>query len=291
MIGWLKQKYHRLWKDNYQNQKLDQLHQSLQQREPIILVHQLGRAGSMSMVNTLRAMNTGMDVYHTHWLNADSLARRTRQFANASESDIPYNVRVSLAITRDLTKEEIAGYPWRIVSIIREPVGRNISAFFLSLHRFVESPLAEYKSGRLSNQMLLDKFLRDFPHQEPLVWFDREVRDVFGLDAYVTPFSWEQGYCMLTHDPLKMLIVRVEDLNRAYQDMLEAMFAVRPEVLVNTHISSEDEDYADIYKKFLAEVSLPKDYLDSMYQSQYARHFYSPGEIDGYYKKWMKRAD
>ena len=290
MIGWLRKKYYKLWKNDFQKQKLDKLHDSLKHSIPIILVHQPGRAGSMSMVNTLRTMETGMDVYHTHWLNPELLSRRTKRLENAKEIDIPYNVRVSMAITQTLSREKMAVYPWRIVSIIREPVARNISAFFLSLHRFVSDANDEYANGQLDCNDLLDTFLREFPHHEPLQWFDNEIRDVFGIDVYDYKFPLDKRYFILTNNSLKLLVLRVEDLNEVYGDVLTEMFGKTPHALVNTHISSKDEEYSNIYKDFLRLAKLPKDYLDSMYESRYAQHFYTQDEIATFYRNWGKSA-
>jgi hypothetical protein len=51
---------------------LGSLDRALQSRDPVLLVHQMGRAGSMTTVNTLRASELNLPIFHTHWLNPAS---------------------------------------------------------------------------------------------------------------------------------------------------------------------------------------------------------------------------
>jgi hypothetical protein len=43
--------------------------------------------------------------------------------------------------------------------------------------------------------------------------------------------------------------------------------------------------YYQIYKKFIQEINLPKDYIDKMYSSKSALHFYSESGIQGFKTK------
>lgn len=172
------------------------------------------------------------------------------------------------------------------VSIIRDPVARNLSAFFLSIERFVGDVYQRHAQGRLQPADLLDVFLRDYPHEIPLTWFEREVHEVFGIDVYAQPFSFEQDYALYESAALRMAVIKVESLERCYRPALQALFGKTPGELRNTHISAQDEPYAPIYKNFLAAVRLPQEYLDRMYGSAYARHFYRADELAALRKKW-----
>jgi hypothetical protein len=53
--------------------------------------------------------------------------------------------------------------------------------------------------------------------------------------------------------------------------------------------TGEGKQYGEIYRSFLHAVQLPKSYVNSMYSSRYARHFYTPEEIDAFRTRHMRR--
>ena len=50
--------------------------------------------------------------------------------------------------------------------------------------------------------------------------------------------------------------------------------------------TAEDKSYADLYKAFRRELRLPDAYLDRVYGSRSAHHFYSPAELVAFRRKW-----
>ena len=48
----------------------------------------------------------------------------------------------------------------------------------------------------------------------------------------------------------------------------------------------ENKEYSSVYRKFKESVKLPKSYVDLMYNSKFALHFYSNEEIDLFRKRW-----
>ena len=62
-------------------EKIHQLRRHLQTPDPIVLVHQMGRAGSMTTVGTLERADLGMPVLHSHSLNPRNIQRRVTYFA------------------------------------------------------------------------------------------------------------------------------------------------------------------------------------------------------------------
>lgn len=282
----VKEWYYRLYHQYDQGRRLRALKAHLQRGQPIALVHQMGRAASMTMTNTLRAMELDMPIHHTHWLNPETVARRMARMEQSRGKIESFNLRVSKLMLDNLPPERMRSYPWRIVSIIRDPVARNLSAYFLSIEGFIDDVYRRHAQGRLKPDELLEVFLRDYPHDIPLNWFDLEVNEVFGMNVYARPFLFDLDYALYEAGPLRMAVIKVESLERTYRPALQALFGEAPGELRNTHISVQDEPYAPIYKSFLAAVRLPQDYLDRMYDSVYARHFYRPEELAAFRKKW-----
>jgi len=282
----LKAIYYRWHHRRAQRRQLIELQRVLNRKEPVVLVHQMGRAASMTMVNTIRAMNFGMPVLHTHWLNPESLRTRLEWAGRDDGQTIPLNLRISKLILDSLGSSSVHNYPWRIVSVIREPVARNLSAYFLSIDRFIPNVFERYRSGRLVMGEIREVFLSEYPHEIPLKWFDLEVADVFGVDVYTHAFPTEREYAFIEQGIIRMAIIKVEALEDAYRPALERLLGRSPGALRNTHISVKDEPYAEIYREFLRNPSLPRGFLEKMYDSAFARHFYSPAERSEFMKKW-----
>lgn len=69
-----------------------------------------------------------------------------------------------------------------------------------------------------------------------------------------------------------------------------AIFWVDAPPLRKLHIS-ERKSSKQVYRRFLQNVKLPVTLLDQMYDSRYARHFYSPDEIARLRRKWGQDLD
>ncbi len=266
--------------------RLNDLKLTLRARQPIVLVHQMGRAASMTMVNTIRSLGINYPIYHTHWLNRETIKRKKDRFRERGETITQLHIRVSLNITEELTDQQIRDYPWIIISVIRDPVARNISAFFLSIDMFIDNIYEKYDSGELSIEDITDAFLRKFAHDQPLQWFEEEVKQVFDVDVFKYSYDVNQGFQYIENKNSKLLLVKVETLNDKYKGALSSVFGKTPDKLVNTHLSAEEQPYAKIYKAFLKSVHLPEEYLDQMYNSMYAKHFYSADEINNFRERW-----
>ncbi|MFX0095615.1 MAG: putative capsular polysaccharide synthesis family protein, partial [Candidatus Hodarchaeota archaeon] len=83
---------------------------------------------------------------------------------------------------------------WKIVSLVRDPVAKNVSAFFTRIHKTTSlaSYVRQYKSLTLEN--LRDIFLENFNHDIPSDWIDQELKKVFRFDVYSIEFPKTQGY-------------------------------------------------------------------------------------------------
>ncbi len=267
---------------------LRSLDRLLQTQEPILLVHQMGRAGSMTTVNTLRHSGVSLPIFHTHWLNPASIQKRQSWVEHLPESHRPLNVRVGTRIANHLQQQGTDSRNWKLVSVFREPVARNVSVFFLSIDAFVDNFHQRYTKGELDNQQLLTIFLDKFPHHQPLEWFNDEVKAVFGIDILDHHAPKEQGYQIIHSDNVDLLLIKLEQLNACHQRAFQEFLGVEIPELQNTHITEHDPA-KPMYADFVRNTVFPKDYLDQMYTSDFAQHFYTEQEISGFRKKWCSK--
>jgi len=163
---------------------------------PILLL-QMGKVGSKSVKAGLKALDLSRPIYHSHFLSqartADTEIRRREFFRSKRHA---YLMRPWLnQFLRRTFDERDDGRVWKIITLIREPVARNISAFFENLHVVARDNEGEFEISshyyRIEPTIVtvddVDRLARLFferaTHDSPIKFFDREIKDVFGIDV------------------------------------------------------------------------------------------------------------
>jgi Putative capsular polysaccharide synthesis protein len=257
-----------------------------------ILVHQMGKVGSSTIIQSLEKSSYDSPVFHTHILNPIQLKSKIDRYLSIrSEKGIKKVTWVMghLATSKVLSpiiQKESGRRAWKIITLVREPVGRNISAFFQNIDAYFDDFIESYNRGTLNNKEISEKFFNEFKHNIPLEWLDLEIKDVFGIDLYQHEFPKTKGYSIQSsEDGIDCMVIRIEDLNRCHKDAFRDFLGIQDFTLVKENIG-DTKDYSDIYKSFLKEITFPDWYLERMYSSKYAKHFYSDVEIQKLCKRW-----
>jgi hypothetical protein len=63
------------------------------------------------------------------------------------------------------------------------------------------------------------------------------------------------------------------------------------QISMTTANAAADKAYNDVYRRFKSALRLPESYVHRMYGSRFARHFYSPSELDSYAQRWLPPHD
>lgn len=226
-------------------------------RTPVV-IFQMGKVGSSSLETTLSKKFNGT-VIHAH------------QYATLNA-----NQQRHLAWRRRLH------LPVYLISPVREPIARNISAFFQNFRR--DTGL-ELSAREWTVPELRDLFLQHYPHNTCLEWFDAHLRTSFGIDVLSEPFPIEKKWHTYKKGSVRLLVYRT-DLDHTQQLDIVARFLGCALDRWDYANLSEDKEFAGIYKTFCAAVTLPELYLNLMYQSRFSRKFWSAEEMAEYAKKW-----
>lgn len=235
--------------------------QKLRRGTPV-LVFQMGKVGSLSVQVSLSQQYAGA-VVHTH-----------RFFAEHHDAQVRRLHRWAFAQAR----------PLNVISLTREPVGRNVSAFFQCFER--ETGVA-YSNARFSLEELRSIFLAKYIHDLPADWFDKNILANFGIDVFARPFPTE-GTCVYTRNNIRLLVVRSEIDDRAKVAAISDFLGLRGFRLENTNIGDEKE-YASTYKAFKRQIKLPAEYVERMGASKYFRHFYDQATLAAARAKWCEQ--
>lgn len=153
------------------------------------------------------------------------------------------------------------GFDWpsydRVVTAVRDPVARNISW--------------HYEMGGME----------PINNDLPLKWCDAYLEPRTGIDVYATKFptvkGWKiyQGY---------LLVIKTELMSKALGDAL-TMLCGEGDYQVE-HRAEGEFKFGGEYKAFVENAKFNKKSLDRIYGSKYAKHFYSPKQIEALKKKW-----
>lgn len=264
--------------------KYRQPHKKYNITDPII-VYQMGKVGSSSVYDALRDLDLDVPVYHAHVLNRfDVYEAGVRETRAAPDNDLDV-----LEEGRALRRIVDSGrwHSWSLVSLVRSPIPRAVSDFFENVDAYVPDFFARLERGDITLAELSTTFWTRYQDFSPLYWFDDQVRDVFGIDVYATPFSHEQGYAIYQNDRARLLLMRLEDLNHCGPRALGEFFGLR-ELSLSIKNSGEAKRYGALYRQFIDQLDLPKAYVREMHSSRYAKHFYTPDELTAGVARWQR---
>ena len=248
------------------------------ERDPII-IYQMGKVGSSSLYHSLLDRQLPNPVYQVHYLTETGL----NQYPDLPSP--PQHIQDSRRLLSLL--EEQPDTKHHYLTLVRDPVSRNISAFFENLPEYIQR--AELLALDRGEQLraLKEAFLQQYPHQIPLTWMQDELGSFLELEVFQDDFPVQEGYQIIETKKAALLILRTEDLNRRAPEALQVFLGVEDLGLTN-HNQADQKWYSDLYQDFKNWLILPEDYLEEMYTSRYARQFYSSQEIEDLRKRWEK---
>jgi Putative capsular polysaccharide synthesis protein len=253
-----------------------------------ILVYQMGKVGSRSIVESLKAMKLKQPIYHVHFLNEANIQKADGILRGLYGSH--YNVNSwclyeSQFVVKHLLQQRDREF--RIISLVRDPIARNISSFFHNIDKFVPNCTQLYESGQVNTTDLTQRFLQEFhEHNMPLTWFDEEMKTVFGIDVFsVNLPSNERHFFRYTSGNSELLVMKTERINEMAREALQQFLQINDFQLVQSNLS-EQKAYNRVYRDFVKRVQLPRQYLDMMYESRYVKYFYNSEEIERFRKRW-----
>jgi hypothetical protein len=280
------------------------------ERKQPLLVYQMGKVGSTTLVASLRANRAAsqrFSIYQVHRLtargletverNAAAARARLRGTSHPKRRFHPENARLGkwlrrrIADPRNLRK-------WDVITLVRDPISRNLSSFFQNLAFYysydfrarieatdMETVVSEVCA--IFEENCLDRRV-DAIDTNPMTWFDRELKEVFDVDVYASDFPVETGYRTYESERARVLLIRLEDLNRVHAAALQEFLGIDDLTIVKAS-AGDAAEFPMVYEAFLRSLSLPSWYVDEIYASRYTRHFYTEEEIRAFRNRWKTR--
>lgn len=148
-----------------------------------------------------------------------------------------------------------------VATAVRDPIARNISWFF---EQFGVAVLQE----NLRNEQIYLWLMENIDHNYPLTWFDNVFRLAMQINVYDFVIQPMPRILNKNGKALHFYKTNSLEIHRAETE------ATRP--------------YGAIYHRFLEWVKFSPAYIDKMYNSKYARHFFTEEETAEWRNRWQE---
>lgn len=272
-------------------------------RKPLCIVYAKGKTGTQTMEQTLRTADWQGRIARTHFLARASIRRK---FKLKSESAFLPTIHKQTTEARELRamyrqqvrmrKNGIDVPRAKIVSAVREPIGRLLAAFFQGYTRFFDGQEApktvpeirayilnkfyKIRKGELTDGVLRGNF------DASISWFHEEVEQVLRVNVFSVPFDTARGWQIYAAPDADLLVIRQENFS-VLTDVFAQFFSIPNPSLTNANIGAE-KPYAALYQACKEELKFPAEFVDAWYNAPAVRHFYTTQELDAFRARWVE---
>lgn len=265
-------------------------------REPL-LVFQMGKVGSSSIAGSLSANLVNHQVFQIHFLSDAWINRVVDQYRQASKvtgrPSIDDHVLASRYLSHRL-KRRRKGERLNVISLVRDPVARNISSFFQAFPIYMANAITIDDANGvrgIRTDELVRLFQEEFGedrHAVPTTWFQTHLQPAFDIDVFVTPFDHGKHYQIIENERARVLLLRAEDLDTALIPAVREFLGIELPAVAHRN-RADDKAYAGTYRAFKDELKLTESYVDGLYNTPFMQHFYTAAEMTSFKQRWLDK--
>lgn len=235
------------------------------------VVYTMGKVASSSVTQAI--VRASVRCHDIHTLDPQHLLKMARARLDRGEYP-PFHVCVSMAWEAEIRDTNGCVY----ISLVRDPIARNISAYFQNFPISAERAEMPLKVA----EEVVAAFRERYPHPYPARWFDNEFRRFLGIDIYSVPFDRIRRNVATE----QFLLMRT-DLNDAEKSRLLSK-AIGSRIHVERQNVGEWKGYSQIYQSVLEIAKFPAAFVDAMYATPFARHFWTDDELAALRDRWTE---
>ena len=228
-----------------------------------LLLLQPHKVGSISLMNSLCNVYPQPFIVHHHGIK-EELAEPER----SSNSQDPIG-DVNKKFKRLYWQWQKGQIHLKIISSVREPVSRNISAFFHFEGRELIKNCPDISVEELTDRFLTAKSSRKRYDR----WYKSQLLNLFGLDVFGEKMT-DTGWVTYRGKNVELLMYRLELDDQKIETVVRDFVGIE-RFRLEKHNQTADLAYGDLYTRFKKSVQLPDDYVEDVQSSQYFQHFYA----------------
>jgi len=255
---------------------------SFKKNSPIIILTP-GKVGSSSVYHTLKK-HISNPVFHIHNISEQGIKSSSKEHINSDRKSLPLHLIISNLLRKKL--ENYDGHKF-IICIVREPILREISAFYQNTEFYkstVENNNLEIDTNASLN--ILKRICSENITQHLENWFQTEIYQEFGINVFSKPFNTLKGYQLFHTKNTSLLLLKMETMNKVFTNAIKELLNTENDIsLINANIA-KNKHYAASYTETKKSFRLNKVQMDEIIQSKYFQHFY-PEQEKAIREKWQ----
>ena len=247
--------------------------------EPI-LIYTAEKVGTQTILSTLKSVSIRQRVYMTHTVVGSNSSQATR----------------SMKLDLEKLRNEIYPNRMRVITSIREPIGRDVSLFFELL------PSLDLDRRQVSSiEGLTEAFLAFVGNQlckSYLTigeWFNDEFYPAIGVDVNIEVQAPGPGVRIIEGDDTTVYLLRLEDFGGELAPLLAKLTGLdRMEISDFNRASQKEADtlrsHYLFYSEFVQRAQLPEDYIEKVLSEKLILKMYTSSEIAKLRGLWLRKA-
>ena len=255
-----------------------------------VLVYTMPKVGSVTCNVSLKSY--GISTKKTHHISRTPLQDRRRGRLGIDNDMVPTpwglieSVYIYNYVSKNLHREKL-----HVITGARNPLERGLSVFF---HEF--NVLCELKSRQIPDQPedlyseITERIQRDFAGE---VYFFNKFKQNLHVDVYQYPFDFSKGYQIIEEDNVRLLIIRLENLNEVWEKAVTEWLGEErlsgKSITLQRANEAATKPIANLYKEVSSRIKFAPAFIEEIYSTQYAKHFYSEDELFRFKQKWLDR--
>ena len=266
------------------------LNQDFHKRPPV-LIYQFGKVGSSTVRESLRRSPLKRPVYQVHRLSDEGISNYQEKYTKFPDSrHLADCLAIGQTLRQKLYDDDQPSPKPSVITITRDPIAAMLSTFFQTLGN-KRADQFRNADGTLQTDRVINAVHRQFKHFDEstnriCTWFNRELKTTLGIDVFAHPFNPDQGYQIIQHQQVDLLLLRLEDLNQIGGTVISEFLGLPSPLKLRSQNRRDRKALAEIYEYVKANLNLPKGVCRTIYRSTYATHFYSRKERKAFIDKW-----
>lgn len=180
--------------------------------------------------------------------------------------------------------------PIKIITAVREPIGREISALFQRISFMTISSIHSYDKELFVDGGDIQKSFEELTennigsYSQVPSFLERFSENI--LDVMSEPFDKEKGCTIIKKGNVEVFVYTLEKMNDIIPEMSEFV-GVHFDEWVMGNVGA-DKWIAKSYKQAQEELVFSQEFFDSMYNEPYVKHFYTDEQIEKFKSRWQK---
>lgn len=243
-------------------------------KDIIILVYNASKVGSSTVYYNLKEKLPFLTVLHVHFLSETWL----RSFEKSGKW--LNNLRSAKSVNSHLEQNKTKRI--KIITLVRDPIARDISAVFQSWQT-----IFDLKRIEELNMEEIRMHLNNSAFDQTENWFSSEFLEYTGIDILSLPFNKSKGYSIYNIDQYDILCIKTESLNKVMDSALYEFIGVK-NISSKVKNSSKEKEGAELYKEIAGSFKLEKLKIEQIYSTIFMKHFYQDTELEMFKKRWTE---